>query len=333
MAAFIRPSRRPGVMVWRRLNTTMFPTLIPAYERKKATINAPSSRYRGPRAAGTTVTAANATSNEKTYSRPSGKRLTSRAATSAPATPPAAPTDRMRPSTAGVNLRSCTAYSTNMDCTAATMKLQAPPTRAITLRYRFPNTHRMPSASSAKNRRRPAADGEGASGAPMSLSEISETRKVPALTVMAIGAPTAPISPPAIPGPAASADDELAPSLALASMRYCLSRRIVGTNDIQLTSKSTAATPAPKVMTKRIGRLSRPTTASTGTMPMRTNRTRFAVSMIGRRRTRSTQMPNSTPNSRYGTICRKRSTPSCSGPAPSTSTAVSGRASTVICVP
>ena len=37
----------------------------------------------------------------------------------------------------------------------------------------------------------------------------------PIWTVMAIGAPTAPISPPAIPGPAASADDELAPSLAL----------------------------------------------------------------------------------------------------------------------
>ena len=149
---------------------------------------------------------------------------------------------------------------------------------------------------------------------------------------MALGALKSCTRPPAAAGPAIATTASLVESLLLASTNSLFSTS-AGSTEMAAIWKKTVKVPAAKV-TIQICRKERfPNQAAAGTEASSSARPRSAHTNIGRRRTLSTQTPAKRPNSRLGSEPAATSRPISEGVAPSTSTAVRGRATVVMAVP
>ena len=99
------------------------------------------------------------------------------------------------------------------------------------------------------------------------------------------------------------------------------------------TSKKTVATPITSATATRCQISSTPASASSGTVASAAARTASAQIMTWRLRMRSIQAPAGRPTSRNAATWAAFSTPTSHSEAPSSSTASTGIASSVICAP
>ena len=160
----------------------------------------------------------------------------------------------------------------------------------------------------------------------------AEASTITASTRSVSGAPSKRIKAPARPGPTTSAPEVARPLRAWASTRRSRGTTWVSTICAALPA-SVDTVPSMKPTTYNQVMFNQPAQAATGTLATATAMLSSPAMYTGSLRTRSSHTPPGSENSTNGTISTAVNKPICAGEAFSSTAAVSGRASKVICPP
>ena len=172
----------------------------------------------------------------------------------------------------------------------------------------------------------------GSSSVRMVASNPADPRKLMASTRMAYGAVMAPTSSPAMPGPPIEPRCATTSSSEFPSTSWSL-RTSEGRYVWYETSKKTVQVPTRKPTTYSCQMVSASRRYATGMEARNNPRPRSVTMRMGRRRSRSTQTPAGSANSRKGRNSTVPRSATSNALASSTSTAASGSASAETCEP